>query len=370
MQIKLPVPYHIEARINRSRTGRTEQLLACSYETFEIRSEPTSDVHLVAEWQQKWNHDNRDDWKPETTGNWLTDFKSDSNLSRLIVINGEFYSPLKAKIDSDIWQPYTTKHFTANNIRETRNILARELGGLHQNNYISRMNEGQFWPVTDHEQRTMPDLTGRTEISNDLDKMKRWIKRKLDDFILIDDVVFRAVPEPVIGVFSTKDWLTMKITERRDSANSYTTSYFSLTDFQSALDHYQTCLETGPERPASLEITDLTVYLPAAFTMEIENAELLKTATQLLENTEKLVSKMPAEIAAMWFKVRDAYANASAINSEAELTHLSQSITNLHDGVMLHGSASEQLKEACSIGAPAGQRWETRPITLERSPAR
>lgn len=212
----------------------------------------------------------------------------------------------------------------------------------------------------------LPDMTGRTEVSNDLDSMKGQIQRKLDSFVIVDNVVFRTVVEPVIAVYATKDQVKMMIAERRDSANSYTTSYFSLTDYQSALDHYQACCDTNPDRPASQEVSDVRIYRPAAFTMKVDNAELFKTTTQLLENTEKLVSKMPSSIAPLWFTVRDAFAGITLQSSDAELTQLSEAILALHDGVVNNANASDELKANCSIAAPAGQRWETRPISTNR----
>lgn len=130
MQITIPVPYKLVARINRSRTGRTEEAITCTQETFSIRSEPSTDVHLVAEWQQKWNEPNRDQWTPNHSSNWLHDFQADNNLSRLIMIDGAFYSPLMAKIDSDQWQIYTPDDFAAQKVDELRSVMEREYGGF------------------------------------------------------------------------------------------------------------------------------------------------------------------------------------------------------------------------------------------------
>jgi hypothetical protein len=253
------------------------------------------------------------------------------------------------------------------NVREVRSVMDREFGGFYEGAYFELMTEGGFWPEPGNSPRKLPDLTGKTELGNDLDVMMRFIQKKLDSLVIIDDVVFRKIPEPVIGVFATKDYVKMKVTERRDSANAYTTSYFSLNDFQSAYDLYEIRRNETPDRPASLEITDLHVYMPAAFSMKIEDAELLKTATQLLETTERLVSKMPSDVAPLWFTVRDTLAAAKRQGSEAELTALGEAILALHGGVKEHSIASDQLKEACSIAQPAAQRWETRPLSNHRS---
>ena len=367
MKITLPVPYKTVARINRSRSDRTEEVLGCLENSFELRFEPAADVHVIAEWQQQWDGPNRDAWRPETSGNWLADFQADVNLSRIIMIDGTFYSPLKVKTHNNGWQPYTVDDFSLKSVMELRSVMNREYGGFYEGTYFELMTEGGFWPEPGETSHRFPDLTGKTELGNDRDMMIRSIQSKLDSFVIIDNVVFRKIPEPVIGVFATKDHVKMKVAERRDSANAYTTSYFSLTDYQSAYDHYETKRLEGPDSPASLEITDVHIYMPAAFSLRVDDAELLKTGTQLLESTERLVSKMPSDIAPLWFTVRDALAAAKSKSSEAGLTTLGDAILALHTGVMRHHSASEDLKSACSIAEAAALRWETRPISSDRT---
>jgi hypothetical protein len=107
--------------------------------------------------------------------------------------------------------------------------------------------------------------------------------------------------------------------------------------------------------------------MPVALTSNIETAELLKTATQLLESTDKLVSKMPSDVAPLWFAVRDTLWIAEDQQSDAELTRLSEAIAQLHARVANHSETSEKLKEACSIASPAAQRWDTRPILSDHT---
>lgn len=366
MKIQLPVPYQIEARINRSRINRTEEVLACVRGEFHVRDTSSMDVHLVAEWQQKWDRSIHAEWKPRATGNWLSDFHGDRNLSRLVMIDGSFYSPIKADFPNDPGKPYTVEnlHTPSWQVQNVRNVIGRDFGAFWEGEYANLMCRGDFWNSPDASAPfPPPDMTNKTEISNRRSEMEASIQRWLERFVVIDGLLWTKIAEPVIGVFATKNSVEMKITERRDSANSYTTSYFSLKDFQSAYDHYHECLSSVPGRPASMEVADLRIHMPAAFQMNIETTELIKSATQLLETTEPFLGKMPADLAPFWFSLRDILATCSASSSETDLTKLGDSVLVLHDAVSQHHSATAPLKQACVIALPAAQRWELRPIT-------
>lgn len=363
MKITLPVPYEMNVRLEKSRVGRTEQVLACTSHTFEVDDHSSLDVHLVAEWQQAWNGALVEGWTPKASRNWLDDFKNDSALSRLIMIDGSFYSPLKVNWSGRHQVVSTTAEDIATpawKIESIQTITGSYLHSLWYGEHPNLMSRGNFWEQFESLGRyEEPDLRFRTILESQEERMKLAVARWLKQFAIVDGLLWARIEEPVIGVFVLKDTVRMKVTDKRESANSENTSYFSFNDFDSAFDHFMTNVSG---RTAIQEISDLKVLMPEAFRMRVEAQELLKSTSYLLETIKPMLADLPSDVAPFWYALRDTRAGCTSLSSDDEMEQLKERTLDLAAAINNHPNAPAALKQMSSFSNQLVDRWDLRPL--------
>lgn len=361
MRIQLPVPYEITT--SKKRSTRKEVILACGVDEFTLQTHSSVDVFEVANWQQAWNGPVCDEWTAPSTGNWSADFEQDGQISRLILVDGKFFSPLRFldHVRSPV-RPVEAKHFLQQMSRSQNlyNVVGEHLTSFKNGTWANLMSRGEFTAQIE-ETGSVPaiNLKGRTADSDTRIEMKTKMQGWLDNLAVVDGIVWARIEEPVIAVYHRPDATILKIAERRDSANLERTSYFSLSDFDAALDTYQSYLDGV--KTEERQVSHLKVLLPEALRFRAEEDQLLKKTELLVENLKQYVSAMPAEVAPYWFALRDDVAGCNGQADETRLEQLKEKALNLCAAIN-NSDADDKVKSMTQFGKAVVERWELRPI--------
>jgi hypothetical protein len=361
MRMELPVPYEIET--SKKRSSRKETVLACEFHEFEIQEHSSLDVFEVANWQQAWNGPISDDWTAPATGNWKTDVDRDGQISRLILIDGKFFSPLRY-IDNvrNPVGPVLAENFLRDmaQSKSLYNVTGEHLISFRNGTWANFMARSEFAAhIEENGNAPIVDLKGRTADSDTRDDMKAKMRSWLHKLAVVDGTVWAQIEEPVIAVYHQLRSTVLKIAERRDSANLERTSYFSLADFDAAFDLYQSHLDgiKSEER----QVSHLTVLLPEALKFRMEEEQMLRKTELLVENLKEHLGSFPAEVAPYWYTLRDDLAECKLQADDTRLEKLKERALDLCAGIN-NSDMNEKIKSIALFGEAVAERWELRPF--------
>lgn len=361
MRVQLPVPYEVTTSSRRST--RLETILACDLHEFDIQEHSSLDVLEVAHWQQAWSGPISDEWTLPSTGNWKTDNEQDGQISRLILIDGKFFSPLRF-IDNvrNPVRPVQADQFLSHMSRSENlyNVTGEHLISFKNGTWANFMARGDFARLIEEGgHATLPDLKGRiadSDTRNDMmTKMRAWLTR----LAVVDGTVWAEIEEPVIAVYHMPKSTLLKIDEKRDSANLERTSYFSLTDFDAAFELYQSHLDgiKSEER----QVSHLKVLLPEALKFRLEEEQLVRKVDLMVESLKEHLGVFPSAVAPYWYALRDDLEECKLQADDTRLEQLKERAVNLCSAIN-DSDMSDKIKSIASFGKAVAERWELRPF--------
>lgn len=367
MKITLPIGYQIQARSARSKTASAITVYASRDVEFEIADYQPQEVHVVAEWHQRFGrHEIPPAAEHVVGGKWSDHFSSDGSLVRLIMVNNRYYAPIhlvekspgpamspKAVLSDAMISAIMTKGFSYLVDDEPVDMFSPFRKMLEQANY------SPYRAI--HE---VPDLTGKIIEVSTLESVRAKMNAICEDLILVDGAVFREVSEPVLIVRVCREddeervWLM--VGSRKDYAWPSREMYFPLSQYDVALRHVG---EYWPEDRTTISVQNMSVFDPDGLTGDLERVEADRSVRHFVQKTGNILPLIEQNKAILWYQMRDGLRSSSQPLVEEEVDQYCQMVQDFVDQVKDVEDLSADDRMVLRFGSILAERWNLRPLT-------
>ena len=362
--IKLPVPINVEHKKTGARTSTTKKTY--NEAEFDIPSLNMNDVTLVAQWSQPWGGSKQTSSSDVrlTGGDWQQKLARAEHMVALIESNGAFYVPVRGHENEGAVQYLVTvknafsvlaaglKTLGPFNAPGTLDLHPQHMGFNFRNHGVGRepsfaesgLPEGQLLVSTNEVER--------------IEQMGRYLQA---NFIVVDDVLFSQVAEPMIFVRTGAEAVSMRLVTKHDEGLvALMDHYFRLDDLdrvaQMVEEHYSL-------DKISAQFSDLVVFDSEKLAPNFESSEAIRLARTLLDRVAPTLSQMNWEIGEPWYALKKRL--KASPSGESDLDEVMSFVGSLGNAIQAHKEVDEEWRSKTARYARLGaERWTYRPITF------
>lgn len=307
--IRLPIPYTVHVKTSRNGKDKHDTVAACEIGEFSIPEHDVEDLMIVGSWHQVWGVENyigRDKLFDAEPGEWKKQFQAEPALTRLVLIDGKFYSPLKAAprdgaasflltdanlnsmlVMSDVYQGlscsgYALSYFERGNPFR-KNLVASD--------YLQ--NPGK--PVS-------PSHKGKTRTHDTLGQVREHMTNLFGSLSVVDGMIWGEIDEPVLCLHQTREGVKLSIGMHGSWSGSDSVMYFSLNDYSIAKCIIDEHFSNGK---VEIEVEYLKIDLPEALRPSMEYDEVVRAVRRFRDLTKSSLSTYTKDTGRLWFEMNE-----------------------------------------------------------------
>lgn len=362
--VKLPIPYTIKVENQRLKTVKQESLGACDVREFEVPEYGVDDVIVVASWHQRWGRENYIGQQPlfsAEAGEWKKQFQAEPALSRVVMIDGKFYSPLKlAPRDGTATYLMTAENFeSAMRLTDVYEMLSTTGEALTYFDKKSpfRQNLEKSGYLKDEGRPVLPSHKGKTRVSDNLEIVGEMVASYLSELAVVDGVVFGQIAEPVLVLRHNDADATLSVGSADRFASAESEMYFNINDYDIACDF----LGEHFAGKFSLNVAAVQIDLPEAFGPSKEYDQVISAIPSFLNATRSDLPTYTEETGMAWYEIQALHAEKplSEERIEAIVDHIEIMVTRLPQETVKY---EDLTPKRVRLGAMIADRWRMRPV--------
>jgi hypothetical protein len=365
MKIELPVPNVMKLQVNRSKAGLTETFTACSVETFDLPEYDSTDVHPIAEWRQSWGKEYAEpSQQPGYVGTgWNDQFLEDKSFMRLVMIDGAFYSPLKHSIGgrpTDFLRVVDLKR-AVSELYDAYSFSGSDYGGVWSTSYRGLISQSGFIRHPDDDgQDVVPDMKGRTLLSQSADRTRKELENALQKMASIDGMIWEQVEEPILVLNTVDGKAVLQVNEagRMLMAPDRAVA-FSFLDYEAAVEF---AAVNFADRILQRLITPPLIVAPSVFRAKIEADEMLRCVDYMVQYAADHLKVLPRPAGDAWYALRDLRGDVDEVPSPERLEEMAEAARRFAVALGQQTYKDKIVQEMSVTGLMLTERWSSRPV--------
>lgn len=344
---ELPVPFRVTTRRRGSRQNATNSKRVYTRESFDIPSANPEELIAVASWNHQWN---------------VVEGKGAADLVRY---GDRFYAPVRYKMPNPHGGAEMTPFVKGNDLEfvvgnglKAANPFSETdvVGGLGIEMRNCGYGDGNIpWASTQ-----LPE--DEFVVSESRESSHEAMQRAFNRLLLVDDVLYEPVGEPMIRVVCREDRVVMTVVN-----SIYQNLITPALDHYFRLDEADRAMELVEDRwdrdMIVLGFSDMVVQSPEYLSTDFEEREGLRGARQYFERIQDHLKQYTWETAAPWYVMKTMLKNPDLSFGD---------IGSLLEQVSLSAAAMEKESEldpewrdnTARFGYLASERWNFRPLGL------
>ncbi len=373
VSIRLPIPYTVFLSVERNGKVNKSQTQGVDIGDFEIPEYEPDDVKVIASWEQAWGSENAIGREPlfeAAPEEWKKTFQSRPALNRLIMIDGEFYSPLKlAPRDGVSTYLVTDANFQSAIILSSKIYETLACTGavstyfdqsspyqrnLKSSNYLA--NEGKV---------INPSHKGKRRDGDTLEHVREAMKAILSNMAVIDGMIWTQIAEPVLRLSISGEEAALSVSHE-PVGHIDTAMFFSIADFDIAV---ETLAANFTHDKIRINIADIQIDHPEVLRPSMEYDEAVRGVRRFFALTRASVAQYTKEAGKLWFGLKeilgDGIVSEDLTLSEGDMDKAvamvekmaallpSEGIKDVHD---------RERARAVALAKLTVDRWRMRPV--------
>jgi hypothetical protein len=372
VSIRLPIPYTVH--MHTERNGKPNRTTASGVEIgmFTIPEYNLDEVKVVATWDQKWGQENRIGHAPlfdSQPDEWKKAFQASQAMNRLIMIGDQFYSPLKQSLRKEVGTYLTTDgNFLSAMIASTDIYETVTCQGA-VSTYFGKsspyqMNLQKSGYSHNDPKPVKPSSKGKIRDGDTLEHVREAMQQVLGSFALIDGMVWVPINEPTLRLGSNSTEASLTVSHSPSEASYDHAMFFSLSDFDIAVDILSSHFEHDKVR---INVANIRIAHAENLQPSMEYDEAVRGVRHFFALTRSSVPTYTKQAGSLWFQLKELLGDSISSGQQ------SLSETTMETAVdMVEKMAAllpaEKVKDerdrdrAVSLAKIAVDRWRLRPV--------